>query len=103
MQKFERLLTHGETSPTEWLECYEIIVKCMKVNWYMKREIIIPEKIQEMMRKLKSDKENEHSSFFCDLTDCKLCEARKHIEEESDWSDDSIPSQINTDEFESEE
>ena len=51
-----------------------------------------------MMRKLKSDEENEHSSFFCDLADCKLCEARKHIEEESDWSDDSPPSQINTDE-----
>ena len=98
MQKFERLLTHGETSPTEWLKCYEIIVECMKNEWYVKRELIIPEKIQEMMRKLKTDEENEHSSFFCDLADCKLCEARKHIEEESDWSDDSLPSQINTDE-----
>ena len=64
----------------------------MKNDWYVKREIMIPEKIQEMMRKVKSDEENEHSRFFCDLADCKLCEARKHIEEESDLSDDSQPS-----------
>ena len=101
MQKFERLLTHGGTSPEEWMRCYEIIVKCMENDWYVKREIIVPEKIQEMMRKLISDEENEHSSFFCDLTDCKLCEARKYIEEETDWSDDSLP--INAEEFEIEE
>ena len=77
----------------------------MKNDWYVKREMIIPKKIQDliMIRKVKSDEENEQSSFFCDLADCKSCEARKHIEEESDWSDDSLPSQINTDEFDIEE
>ena len=65
----------------------------------MKREVIIPEKMQEMVRKLKSDEENDHSRFFCDLADCKLCEARKHIEEESNWSDDSLPSQVNTSKY----
>ena len=55
----------------------------------IRKEIIVPEKIQEMMRKLKSDE--EHSRFFCDLAECKLCEARKHIEEERNWSDNSLP------------
>ena len=76
MQKFERLLTHGETSPARCMRCYEIIVKCMKEDWYVKREITLPENIKELMRKLKSD--DDHSRFFCDLVDCKLCEARKH-------------------------
>ena len=45
-----------------------------------------------MMRKSKSD-DDDHSSVFCDLADCKLCEARKHIEEEeANWSDHSLPS-----------
>ena len=88
MQKFEKLLTHGETTPEEWMRCYEIIVKCMENDWYVKRWMVVPEKIQELMRKCVSD-DDEHSSLFCDLTDCTLCEARKYIEE-SYWSDDYI-------------
>ena len=104
MQKFQRLLTHGDVSPSEWMECYEVIVECMDDEWYVKREITIPQKIKEMMRKLKSNKGNEHSSFFCDLADCKLCVARKYIEEEeSDWSGDMLTSQKIQMNFESEE
>ena len=90
MQKFERLLTHGEILPEEWMHCYEIIAKFVENDWYVNRGIEVPEKIQELMRKITFDDDNEHSSLFCDLTDCKLCEARKYIEEESDWSDDFV-------------
>ena len=69
MQKFQRLLTHGETSPTEWLECYKIIAEYMGNDWHVKREIKILETIKEMMRTLKSD-DDGHSSFFFDLADC---------------------------------
>ena len=78
-------------------------MECIDDEWYVKRGRVIPEKLKEMMRKLKSDEENEHSRFVCDLTGCKLCEAGMHIEEESDWSDNLLPSQINTDEFDIEE
>ena len=37
MQKFERLLTHGEILPEEWMRCYEIIVKFIDNDWYLKR------------------------------------------------------------------
>ena len=52
MQKFERLLTNGEIFPEEWMRCYDIIVKCIENDWYVKRGIVVPEKIQELMRKL---------------------------------------------------
>ena len=102
MQKFQSLLTHGETIPTEWLQCYDIIVEGMD-DWYVKRQLATSDEIKEMVRKLKSDEENEHSSFLCDLTDCKLCEARKQIEEEELDSSDSVRSRIHTDEEEIEE
>ena len=63
----------------------------MDTDWYVKRGMVVPEKIQELMRKCVSDDDDEHSRLFCDLPDCKLCEARKYIEEEeSDWSDDYV-------------
>ena len=46
MQQFQRLLTHGETSPTAWLECCKIVAEYMVNDWYVKREVKIPEKMR---------------------------------------------------------
>ena len=87
MQKFLKLVTHNEISHEEWLQCYDIILATTKEkkDWLEKNELILPQQIHNIAKKLKMDmqlqtdeeKENGHSMFLCDLADCKLCAARR--------------------------